>query len=163
MRKVLVLLGAMALILAFGSVALAGEATPKEAIAKAQEAVKLIQEKGDGAYDAIRDKKGAFVWKDSYIVVNDLSGNVIVHPFVPKLEGRNMNPAKDSKGKLFHAETVAVAKSKGQGWVDYYWNKPGQKTPSQKASYVLRVPGKDVYVLAGVWDMNAAQAEAAAK
>jgi cytochrome c len=163
MKKVLVLLSALTLMMAFGSVALAGEATPKEAIAKAQEAVKLIQEKGDAAYDVIRDKKGPFVWKDSYIVVNGLSGTIIVHPYVPKLEGRNMNSAKDSKGKLFHAETVAVAKNKGQGWVDYWWNKPGQKTPSQKSSYVLRVPGKDVYVLAGVWDMTAAQAEAAAK
>jgi signal transduction histidine kinase len=48
-----------------------------------------------------------------------------------------------------------VAKTKGAGWVDYMWPKPGEKTPSLKVSYVklVKVDGEDIVVGCGVWDV----------
>jgi len=32
------------------------------------------------------------------------------------------------------------------------WPKPGEEAPSKKLSYIYRVPGKDVFVGAGVYE-----------
>jgi signal transduction histidine kinase len=163
--KKLVSIAMMAvMVLALAVLASAEEkATPKECVQKVQEAVKLLQEKGDAAYATIRDKSGPFVWKDSYVFVVNFDGFMQAHPMNPKLEGRKVDTIKDSNGKMFNAEMVAVAKSPGQGWVDYSWLKPGETKPSPKVSYVMGVPGKNLVVGAGVWDVSKAEAEKTAK
>ena len=49
-------------------------------------------------------------------------------------------------------EFVDVAKSKGEGWVPYMWPKPGAEAPVKKLTYVYRVPGKNVFVGAGIYE-----------
>ena len=135
-------------------------ATPQEVVQKVKEAVKLIQDEGsEKAFKIIRDKNGPFVWKNSYVVVTTLNGKMLVHPMVPKLEGREMSRAKDAKGKLFQAEMDNVAKTKGSGWVDYHWVKPGDKKASPKVSFVMAVPGHDIACLAGVYDYTKEEVE----
>ena len=46
---------------------------------------------------------------------------------------------KDAKGKLFHNEIIETAETKGSGWVDYMFPKPGKTEPSQKWTYVKKV------------------------
>ena len=49
---------------------------------------------------------------------------------------------------------METAKTKGQGWVEYMWPKPGEKKPSKKISYVKRAKmptGETVVVGAGVY------------
>jgi hypothetical protein len=46
---------------------------------------------------------------------------------------------KDAKGKLFHNEIIKTAETKGSGWVDYMFPKPGQTEPSQKWTFVKKV------------------------
>jgi hypothetical protein len=60
--------------------------------------------------------------------------NIYAIIYVAVFSGR-----KDSNGKLFVAEFVKVVQSKGSGWVDYMFPKPGQSQPSQKWSYVKAV------------------------
>ncbi|MCB2188131.1 MAG: cache domain-containing protein [Deltaproteobacteria bacterium] len=164
MKKLVSVVTTLAMVLAFAVLANAEDkATPKECVQKVQEAVKLIQDKGDAAFDTLRDKNGPFVWKDSYVFVMDFDGVMKVHPMNPKLEGRNLNMIKDSSGKMFNAEMVAVAKGPGQGWVDYLWLKPGASQPSPKVSYIVGIPDKNLLVGAGVWDMTKAEAEKEAK
>jgi len=45
----------------------------------------------------------------------------------------------------------AAIANPGAGWADYMWPKPGHDTPSKRRTYVYRVPGKDVFVTAGVY------------
>lgn len=164
MKKLVSLATLLAMVLTFAVLANAEEkATAKECMQKVQEAVKLIKEKGEAAFDTLRDKKGPFVWKDSYVFVQDFEGVMKVHPMNPKLEGRNLNTVKDSTGKLFNAEMVAVAKNPGQGWVEYSWVKPGATQASPKVSYIVGIPEKMFFVGAGVWDVTKAEAEKAAK
>jgi hypothetical protein len=150
---VAVLLGIFALVLSSGAFA-AEKATPEEVIAKVKEAVKLIEEKGDAAYPIIRDPKGPFVWKDTYVFIGDLDGNLLVH-INPKLEGKNMMGAKNASGKLFHAAMVNGVKASPNGyWEEYQWVKPGEKTPSQKVSFHMVVPNTKILAGAGVWDVG---------
>jgi signal transduction histidine kinase len=51
-------------------------------------------------------------------------------------------------------EFIETAKTKGSGWVDYMWPKPGEKNPSKKLSYVKRTKmpdGEMVIVGAGTY------------
>jgi signal transduction histidine kinase len=54
----------------------------------------------------------------------------------PDREGSNTTGQKDTNGKLFHHEFIKMAESKGSGWVNYMFPKPGQTQPSQKWGYV---------------------------
>ncbi len=163
MKRVIMLLACALFLTVAATAGFAQEkATPKEVVQKVNEAVNLIKEKGDAAFDIIRDKKGPFVWKDTYLFVGDYDGIMLVHPFNAKLEGKNLLGLKDANGKLFHAEFISIAKS-GEGWADYTWVKPGDKTPSPKVGFAKGVPGKNLFVGGGVWDMTKEEAEKASK
>ena len=74
------------------------------------------------------------------------------HPIKPGLIGKNLMAAKDLNGKTFFAEFVNKAKNEGEGWVSYMWPKPGEKKPSPKVTYVEKVPGENVAMLAGIYE-----------
>jgi signal transduction histidine kinase len=67
-----------------------------------------------------------------------MKANVLLNPAFPQREGTNVTGQKDSKGKLFH-QAIIDAASKGSGWVDYWFPKPGQTEPSHKWTYVKGV------------------------
>ena len=50
-----------------------------------------------------------------------------------------MTGQKDANGKPLHDAMIQMAETKGSGWVDYVFPKPGQTTPSQKWAYVKKV------------------------
>ncbi|MBC7360087.1 MAG: cache domain-containing protein [Desulfacinum sp.] len=140
----------------------ASEATPQEVVQKVTEAAQLVAEKGEAAFAEISDKNGRFVWKDSYCFAYDMTGTIVAHPIKPNLVGKNLMGMKDIKGKMFTAEFVSIAKSaSGKGWSDYWWPKPGEKQPSLKVSYIMKVPGKDFFVGAGIYDVSKEEAEKA--
>ena len=137
----------------FAALAWAESATKDEVIAKCEEAAKLIQEKGiDTASQAIGDKSGSFVWKDTYVFLMDLDGKMIAHPIKPELtQNDNLLQVADTDGKPLFVEFVKVAGSDGKGWVDYMWPKPGQDAPAAKSSYIYRVAGTPYFVGAGIY------------
>ena len=163
MKKIQVFIWFFVIAFCFSGISFAGEkATIAEVAQKVKEAVNLIKEKGDGAYPIIRDKKGPFVWKGCYLFVGDLEGRLLVHPMNNKLEGRNMMGSKDVKGKLFHAALVKGVKESPEGaFEDYWWIKPGEKKASPKVSFLMLVPGKDIFVGGGLYDITIAEAKKA--
>lgn len=128
-------------------------ATQEECVEKARQAAEMVKAKGlEATLAVIMDKNGPFVWKDSYVFCIDFNKKAnIAHPIKPALIGKNLMHVKDVNGKLFFAEFINVAKSKGSGWVEYMWPKPGEKKPSMKATYVHKVPGEPVFMAAGVY------------
>ncbi len=146
---------AVSLGLAWTEATWAQSATRDECVAKTQEASQLIKEKGlEAAVAEINKKEGKYVWKDSYVFLMDLDGKMLAHPMSPALVGKNVLETKDKgePGKLLFREFVDVAKTKGEGWVDYMWPKPGAQIASKKVSFIYRVPGKDVLVAAGLYE-----------
>jgi len=57
---------------------------------------------------------------------------------------------KDKDGKEITKEFIKVVKEKGSGWIDYKFPKPGEKNPSVKSTYVLKVD-ENYYVAAGYY------------
>lgn len=113
----------------------------------------LIAERGRESFALLRDKKGPFVFMDTYVFVNAPDGTELVNPAQPSLEGKNLMDLRDVKGKALAQEYIAAALKDGSAWVDYYWYKPGENTPARKHTFVRKVEsGKDTYIVgAGVY------------
>jgi len=111
-------------------------------------AAALIADQGEKAFDQLRDKTGPFVFMDTYVFVDSPDGVELVNPAQPSLEGMNIIDLKDVKGKALTREYIAAAMKDGSAWVEYYWYKPGQNTPSRKEAYVRKVQsGGHTYVV----------------
>lgn len=116
--------------------------------AMVDQAVMLIEKKGRDAFSELRDKKGPFVFMDTYIFVDTPSGEEIVNPAFPSLEGRNILALKDAKGKEFVREYLEGALRNGRHWEDYDWYKPGTNTPAPKRTFVRKVEaGGEIYIV----------------
>ena len=73
---------------------------------------------------------------DEYFWINDLEPRMVMHPFTPELDGKNLSDNKDPNGKRLFVAFVEVCKKDGAGYVDYFWPKPGTPKPVPKLSYV---------------------------
>ncbi|MFO7576508.1 MAG: cache domain-containing protein [Pelovirga sp.] len=130
-------------------------ASVSECIEMTQKAAAMILEDTDAALAEISRKDGQFVWKDSYVFVMNLEGKMLAHPFMPglmKMGNLLKTPDKNvNEPKLLFAEFVVLAGTKGEGWVEYMWPKPGSTTPVIKETYIYRVPETNLFVGAGIY------------
>lgn len=158
MRKFAVAALVITTCFAFAANALADSVAREKCVAKCKEAIQLIQDKGlDPALATINNKDGGFVWKDSYLFVVDFQGKTVANAYFPHSAGMDIIHLKDKDGRMVIQEMIEIAKTKGEGWLEYMWPKPedmhkplDQRTFSKKVSYVLRVPGQDMFAVAGV-------------
>ena len=72
----------------------------------------------------------------NYFWINDTKPTMVMHPVRPDLVGKPVDGLLDAKGKAFMKEMSEVAKKDGQGFVGYYWKKPGKNVEVSKLSYV---------------------------
>ena len=123
-----------------------GALTTEEAQTQALAAIRPMRYEGNG-----------------YFWVNDMANFMLMHPFSAKLEKSDLSGLEDANGKKFFQEFINVVKADGQGFVDYYWNKPGEEEPALKYSHVQGfkpwgwVVGTGVYAddLAALFRQNA--------
>ena len=139
--------------------------TPEMIADKVEKACALLQKEGVEAFPKFKGKDSEFIFAGTYIWVHDMAGTMRLHPIMYKLEGKNMLSLKDSNGKLFFTQMNEVVKTKGAGWVDYTWPKPGEKTSSPKISYVklVKAGGEDLVVGCGTYDLSPEEMEKLAK
>jgi signal transduction histidine kinase len=114
-----------------------------------KDAVGQIEQHGRAAFQLFHDPTGPFLVKDSYIFVFDRNGVDLVNPAFPNLEGRNLLDLKDTQGKQLIHEMFKVVETKGSGWVDYMWPKPGESVSTQKSAFVSKAKMGDDWVLVG--------------
>lgn len=116
-------------------------------------AVTLVEERGSDAFPVLRDKKGPFVFMDTYVFVQRPDGTELVNPAQPSLEGKNLIDLKDLMGKPFIKEEIDLALHKDGGWLDCYWYKPGDNKPALKQTYVrkARFHGEVFVVGSGIY------------
>ena len=160
MRKVAVIALVMMVSVALAASVMAQSATKEECIAKCKEAAQLIVDKGqEAALQEINKKGSTFVWKDTYVFIVDFNGTFLAQPSRPDHLGKNYLEWKTSDGKYPQKMSIEVAKTKGEGWVEYVQARPEElkKSPEQrilskKSTYIYRVPGKEMYCGAGVYE-----------
>ncbi len=92
---------------------------------------------------------------EEYFFIIDHGPNMIMHPFKPELNGKDISTSKDPKGTFLFVEMVKVVEKAGEGFVPYMWPKPGAPAdapPVPKISYVKEfkpwgwIIGSGVYV-----------------
>jgi cytochrome c len=119
-------------------------------------AVDFMKENGpEYSFKVFSASKGPFIDRELYIFACSLDNVMLAHPYRTELIGKNVNEFEDVKGNLLFQEFKKVAQNGGKGWVNYWWWRPGEKDPAPKASFVMKVPGENLYVGAGYYTTEA--------
>ncbi|MFT5722245.1 MAG: PAS domain S-box-containing protein [Motiliproteus sp.] len=90
--------------------------------------------------------------QDNYFWINDMQSRMLMHPIQPELNGQDISGLKDTNGKLLVIAFIDTVRQQGEGFVGYYWPKPGAQKPVEKLSFVKGfkpwgwVIGSGVYV-----------------
>jgi methyl-accepting chemotaxis protein len=91
---------------------------------------------------------------EGYLTIISSEPKMIMHPIKPEMDGKDLSDYKDSQGNYLFRDMAAVAKSTGEGWVEYVWPKPGHADQSKvfpKGSYVLTYKPWDWTFVTGVY------------
>ena len=118
-----------------------------DCVALCEAAAKMMKEDLGGALCEINKKDGKF-FKGNIFVFAWRGPVMAAHPYLHQGIGANLTNWKGRKGKEVIKEYMRIAKEEGSGWVDYWFPKPGEKEPSLKTTYVLKVD-ENFYVCAG--------------
>ena len=94
-----------------------------------------LEEKQSKAISLIKGLRYGPENKD-YFWINDLHPTMVMHPYKPQLDGKDLTESKDPNGKKLFVEFANVCREKGEGFVDYHWPKYGADTPQPKLSFV---------------------------
>ncbi|MBF0100924.1 MAG: cache domain-containing protein [Desulfobacterales bacterium] len=73
---------------------------------------------------------------DDYIWINDTHYRMIMHPMKPELESQDLTHFKGYNNQNIFTEFINVCNTHGQGFICYFWPKPGKDSAVPKMSYV---------------------------
>jgi cytochrome c len=130
--------------------AMSDEAQECETVVK--KCVGMFQEQGrEAALKAINDPKGPFVKGDLYVFAVTMGNMMVAHPHDKGILLMNMSNIVDADGQRLFMKMKEVAEKSSSGWVGYTWRKPGEEGARPKRSYIMKVPGEELYVGAGYY------------
>jgi len=94
------------------------------------------------ALASFNDPQGAFVRNDLYVfAVNLKSGKFEAHGMNPKWTGTDAHDLQDVEGHPLIKEMLTLAKTKGEGTVDYVWRNPVTNAVEKKRTFIRRENG----------------------
>jgi cytochrome c len=151
MKKFLVLLGIGIFLFGMGGVSVAADKpTQDEAKALVEKAVAFAKANGkEKAFAEFSNPQGQFVKGELYVLAQGLNGVILAHGANVKLVGQDHLQLKDATGKLFVKEMVELAKTKGNGWVEYSWTHPQTKKVQAKMTYIQKMD--DYFIGCGIY------------
>lgn len=125
-----------------------------------EDAARLIERDGEGAFKQFAVKGSRWLNGDVYIFVYQVDGTCVFQPISPELVGKNEMELHDLNGKPIIQYITDIGKrpeSDAAGWVFYLWENQTQLTPSWKSAYVRKViapNGKTYVVGSGLYDIK---------
>ena len=131
--------------------------TTPDIVQLVKDAVELVREKGEAAFEDFRVPGSRWQKGETYIFVLDPEGEMLVHADAA-MEGRNQLGLKDINGKPIVRgliQAVTISPQKQNGWYHYQWPVPGGLLPRWKSSYVqlVKAPsGKNYVVGSGMYN-----------
>ncbi len=105
----------------------------------------------ESTFALISNPNGPFVKGDIYMFAYDFNGQVVAHGQNAALVGQNLIDLQDSRGKPLIRELIEVAKTKGKGWVEYYWRNEFKRSYVEK---VVDPKTKTEYLIAAGYHPN---------
>ncbi len=92
----------------------------------------------DAAFAEMNKSDGMFTAPGGlYVFAYDLNATIVAH-YNSKIVGKNYMNKTDPKGSFFRREIVNLAKSKGDGWVDYTYIDKNTKKIGDKTTYIKK-------------------------
>jgi methyl-accepting chemotaxis protein len=110
---------AISLITHYDMQAQEGQMTVEQAQQRAREAIKRLRYEGD-----------------QYFWINDTHPRMIMHPYNPEMDGKDLSNYTDPKGMRVFAEIAGLCRDQGEGSLRYVWTKPGTGKEAAKECYV---------------------------
>ena len=90
--------------------------------------------------------------RKDYFFITDLQGTILLDPYLPNLEGKNLLQLKDQNDKEVFADMIKLVNEQGQGFVNFQWPRYEGKKPVPKVAFVRAfqpwgwVVGSGVYI-----------------
>jgi len=149
-HRLIICIAAVLLLPAFAANA-AQFGTREEAVAM----VKRVQEKfkregAQATFAAITAQSRQFKDRDLYVYVLNFDCVIQAHAARKELLGKSLFDFRDQDGIYPARNTVEVAKSKGNGWIDYRWTNPKTGFVEAKSTYVEKL-GESYAVGVGIY------------
>ena len=93
---------------------------------------------------ALRDIR--FWNKTGYFFIYKLDGLCVLLPPKPSFENKNLIELKDAKGNFTIKNAISMLKEKDEGFLEWYWNKPGKKLLKKKIGFLKVFKPLDIYI-----------------
>ncbi|MBU3015883.1 cache domain-containing protein [Poseidonibacter lekithochrous] len=74
----------------------------------------------------------------SYFSIHNMEGVNILHPINPKFEGTSILNRQDAKGNYSVHQAIEIAKTKGEGFLSWYYFKPNDKSKEFKKIGIVK-------------------------
>ncbi|MBU0993687.1 MAG: cache domain-containing protein [Proteobacteria bacterium] len=137
-------------------------------VTRVEKAVALIQAEGETAYPKLVDPNGEFVGGSDYVFVFSLKEaekGVLTCHVKEGMVGKSLMGFKEpGTNRKFAQDFVIIAESpEGKGWTEYKWSRPDIREIDTKATYIMKVPGKELAVGSGIYGVTKDEAIAALK
>jgi len=103
---------------------------------------------------ALKRLKAMRYGKDGYYTVIDSHPSMLMHPLKAELIGKDLSDFKDAANTYLYRDAARIAKSSGEGWIEYVWAKPGNADQNQvfaKGAYVLTYQPWDWTFITGLY------------
>jgi len=91
------------------------------------------------AFAKFVDDQSQFFYKDLYIFVIDMDGNMLIHGKDKSLMNKNLYELKDSKGNFFIQKFIRIMQTYDSGWTDYFWRNYNTQEIESKLTFLKRL------------------------
>lgn len=78
----------------------------------------------------VRFNSNGYIW----VISND--GFMVRHPIATDLDGKNLIDLPDPTGSKIWVESINITRTKGEGYINYQWPKPGSSEKLDKISFI---------------------------
>ncbi len=122
--------------------AAADGSTPEEAKELLNKAVAYLEEEGPAkAFCAFNNPGGPFHKGELYVFVVNLDGVLFANSATPSLVGTSFRDTRDAAGQPIGQNLMEIARSQGEGSLDYLWLNHVSNKVEKKRSFIKRVEG----------------------
>jgi len=157
--RITIIITAALLVMAAGAVeAKCPRRTARQAVEKMAQ---VLFQRGAAGLKVVRRFRFC---QNNYVWVFTPRAKLLANPTLPRLEGTNVFNLKDDRGKQFYIYFLKAGRSAhkkvegqvyyvGSGWVGYRWRRIGQRTFTDKCSFIKGVimGRRNVFLGAGVY------------
>ncbi|MBC8385561.1 MAG: cache domain-containing protein [Candidatus Cloacimonetes bacterium] len=131
-----------------------GLGKPSEAKSMVYTAENYLKLNGkEKAFSQFMNRNSKFFYKDLYIFVIDMEGNVLAHGTDHALLGKNLRNLKDSTGKLFVQEFLKMMSKADSGWTEYKWRNYETHEIETKLTFLKKIDD-NCFIGCGAYSQN---------